>query len=190
MREGVRQAYTAIAEHPQEDPPFPTGRELAAALGYSPELLDELPGVAVEAFAGVSCVSLFAEVPRGASVLDLGCGAGLDTLIAARRVGRAGQVIGVDFSEAMLRRARQALAEAGATQVELRQGDAERLPLKDASVEIALVNGILNLNPARQEILCELARVLQPGGTAYLAELVLQEPLSEEERSRPASWFT
>jgi SAM-dependent methyltransferase len=189
LREQVRAAYSQIADDPQNHPPFPTGRALAENLGYPPELLDTLPVVAVEAFCGVSNVPLFADIPAGATVLDLGCGAGLDTLIAAGRVGAAGQVIGVDFSAAMLARAGQATAEAGVSNVELRPGEAERLLLADDQVDIALVNGLFNLNPARRQIFCELARVVRPGGAVYAAEIVLNAPLREAEQQAASNWF-
>ena len=106
--EAVRNAYSSAARQPEGTHPFPVGREFAASLGYPPGLLDSSPSVAVEAFAGVSNVAVFADIPEGANVLDLGCGAGLDALIAAGRVGARGRVLGVDFSEAMLTRARRA----------------------------------------------------------------------------------
>lgn len=111
LRDKVRLAYSAAAELPQEKHAFPVGRAFAESLGYPADLLDQLPAVASDAFAGVSNVSLFAELPSRATILDLGCGAGLDALIAARRVGLSGKVIAVDFSTAMLDRARQAVAE-------------------------------------------------------------------------------
>src|SRR5262249_33083620 len=154
---------SAIAEHPQENPPFPTGRALAEGLGYPSVLLDTLPAIAVEAFCGVSRTSLFADIPVGSAVLDLGCAAGLDTLIAARRAGPKGKVIGVDFSEAMLERAHRAVQEAGVTNVEICRADAENLPVENGRMDVALVNGLFNLNPARERIFCELARVVRPG---------------------------
>jgi SAM-dependent methyltransferase len=120
-------------------------------------VLDTLPPVSVEAFAGVSNLAVSADIPPEARVLDLGCGAGLDSLILARRVGATGRVVGIDFSGAMLLRARKAAAACGAVNVTFYQGDAERLPLDEASVDVALVNGIFNLNPGRAEIFRELA---------------------------------
>ena len=189
LREGVRKAYSAAAERPQDKHPFPVGRQFALSLGYPEEQLAHLPAVAVEAFSGVSNLSFLAEIPEGATVLDLGCGAGLDSLIAARRVGPAGKVIGFDFSPAMVARARQAAEEAGASNVEIQHADAEALPLEDASIDIALVNGIFNLNPARDAIMRELARVMRRGGSVYAAELVLKGPLSAEERVSETNWF-
>lgn len=190
LREGVRQAYTSIAERPSDEPPFPTGRALAEDLGYPPDLLDTLPDVSVEAFCGVSNVSIFAEIPEGAVVLDLGAGAGLDTLIAARRAGKNGKVIAVDFSEAMLARARHALSEARASNVETHLADAERLPVADAAVDVVIINGIFNLNPDRERIFRELARVVRPGGRIFAAELVLSGAFTHEQRADSTNWFS
>lgn len=189
VREGVRQAYSAIAKHPQEESPFLTGRALAEDLGYPTHLLDTLPVTAVDAFCGISNVSLFAEIPAEATVLDLGCGAGLDTLIAARRTGERGKVIAIDFSKEMLTRARQAIAEAQATNVETHLADAEQLPVGDSRIDIAIVNGIFNLNPYRDRIFSELVRVLRSGGAVYGAELVLTASLSTEDQQSEAKWF-
>ncbi len=189
LRQGVHRAYSAVAEHPQTEHPFPVGRQFAASLGYPPEWLANLPAFAVEAFAGVSNVAIFADIPQGATVLDLGCGAGLDSLIAARRVGPAGRVIGVDFSESMLARARQAAIEAGFDNTEFRYADAEALFVEDNSIDVALVNGIFNLNPAREAIFRELARVVRPGGAVYGAEIILREPLPPEEQASETNWF-
>jgi arsenite methyltransferase len=140
LREGVYQAYSAVAESPQAQHPFPNGRIFAESLGYPLAVLDEMPGEAVEAFAGVSDVSIFADIPAGVTVLDVGCGAGLDSLIAARRTGPGGRVIGLDFSAAMLARAAQAATAAGSgSHVEFQQADAEQMPIADASIDVALV---------------------------------------------------
>lgn len=189
LRGAVRAAYSAIAENPTGDVPFPTGRHLAEGVGYPADLLDTLPTDAVDAFAGVSAVPLFAEIPDDAIVLDLGCGAGMDTLIAARRA-RAGRVVGVDFSESMLSRARLAAGEARAGNVDLRLADAESIPLPDRSVDVAIVNGIFNLNLARDRIFAELGRVVRHGGRLFVAELILVSPLSVEELSGEQNWFT
>lgn len=153
------------------------------------DLLASLPPDCVEAFTGVSNVSMFAEMPNGAVVLDVGCGAGLDSLIAAKRTGPGGCVIGADFSVPMLARARRSAADAGVCNVILVQADAENLPLPDDCVEIALVNGIFNLNPARAAIFRELGRVVRPGGAVYSAELILREPLPQDQQHCEADWF-
>ena len=153
LRNAVHNAYSVAAERPTQKHAFPVGRLLAERLGYPADVLDTLPLAAVEAFAGVSNLAVSATIPAGAHVLDLGCGAGLDSLILAGRVGPTGQVVGIDFSEAMLTRARQAAtASAFDSIVTFRCGDAEQLPLDDASVDVALVNGIFNLNPDRKSV--------------------------------------
>lgn len=188
VREQVREAYSQAARDPGATHPFPVGRAFAESLGYPPELIERIPGTAVEAFTGVSNVSVFAALEPGMHVLDLGCGAGLDALLASCRVGSAGRVTGVDFSEPMLRRAVQAVREAGCENVLLCRAGAEQLPLPDHSVDVALVNGLFNLNPAREHIFRELARVLRLGGKVYAAELILSEPLPPE-RLTASDWF-
>jgi SAM-dependent methyltransferase len=189
LRTAVRNAYSAAAGRPSGKHAFPVGRCFAESIGYPADLLAELPSVAYDAFAGVSCVSMFADIPSGAKVLDLGCGAGLDSLIAGRRVGKRGRVFGIDFSEVMLARAKEAACEAGAGNVEFHQADAENLPFDDASFDVALVNGIFNLNPTRNAIISELARVVRPAGVVWVAELVLKGQLAPEAKVDEANWF-
>jgi arsenite methyltransferase len=189
LRGRVCEAYSAASNSPTEKHPFPVGRAFAESLGYPAALLDTLPPAAVEAFAGVSNVSMIAEIPEGATVLDLGCGAGLDSLIAARRAGRSGRVIGIDFSDTMLERARKAAREAAVSNASFEHADAEHLPLDDACIDVAIVNGIFNLNPAREFIFSELARVLRRGGVVYSAELILASPLPPNVLQTESDWF-
>jgi SAM-dependent methyltransferase len=189
LRTKVNEAYSAAATRPGQKHPFPIGRALAEDLGYPSEVLDNVPQPAVEAFAGVSNVSLFADLPAEATVLDLGCGAGMDSIVAARRVGPKGRVIGIDFSGPMLARAQAAKNLANLPQLRFEQGDAEYLPLSDASVDVVLANGIFNLNPKRKEILGELTRVLRPHGRAYVAELILTTPLPPGDHASESNWF-
>jgi arsenite methyltransferase len=189
LRAKVNGAYSAAATRPEQKHPFPIGRELAENLEYPSEVLDNVPYPSVEAFAGVSNVSLFAELPVGATVLDLGCGAGMDSIIAARRVGPTGRVTGIDFSEAMLARARAAKELVNLPYLQFQQGDAEYLPMADESIDVALVNGIFNLNPKRKEVFSELVRVLRPQGRAYVAELILTRPLPEGDHASESNWF-
>jgi arsenite methyltransferase len=189
LRDGVRRAYSEAARDPRREHPFPVGRAFAENLGYPAPVLDSLPPSAVEGFSGVSAVALAADIPEGATVLDLGCGAGVDSLLAARRVGPRGHVVGIDFSPPMLERARCAVREARGANVSPVRAAAEQLPLRTDSIAIALVNGIFNLNPARAAIFREIARVVAPGGAVYAAELILKEPLPECVRQDQASWF-
>lgn len=165
------------------------GREFAESLGYPRAVLDGLPSVAVEAFSGVSNVAILASLAEGSSVLDLGCGAGLDSLIASQRIGLRGRVVGIDFSLAMLERAKEAVRASRARNIGLVVASAERLPLAEGAIDVGLVNGIFNLNPARAAIFRELARVIAPRGVAFVAELILRESLPSEVRQDEASWF-
>jgi arsenite methyltransferase len=189
LRDGVRRAYSNAAEKPEDKHPFPVGAQFAENLGYPKELLASLPSGAADAFAGVSNVSVFANIPAGSIVLDLGCGAGLDSLIAARKAGPEGAVIGVDFSKNMLACARQAAIAANVTNIRFCQADGERLALAREQIDVALVNGIFNLNPKRDLILAELARVMRANGVVYAAELILKAPLPPEVQNSEADWF-
>lgn len=189
LREGTKRAYSDAAERPFDEHPFPIGAQFAESLGYSHELLSSLPSTSKEAFSGVSNVSIFADIPVGSVVLDLGCGAGLDSFTAARRTGTTGRVIGIDFSHNMLIRARKAATESKTKIVEFYQADGESLPIGRASIEIALVNGLFNLNPKREAIFHELARVIKDGGKLYAAELILKTHLPPEIKESKTDWF-
>lgn len=189
LRTRVRDAYSIAALEPERKHPFPVGRDFALGLGYPPDAIASTPSDAVEAFAGVSNVSIFARLNPGARVLDLGCGAGMDSLIASRRVGPEGFICGIDFSTQMLARARRAAVMADAGNVAFCSAAAEAIPLRAASIDVAIVNGIFNLNPRRREIFAELARVIRPGGEVYAAELILREPLRADEAAGDDNWF-
>lgn len=174
---------------PKAQHPFVIGRSLARNVGYPAHRLDQLPVTASASFAGVAAVACFAEIDTGATVLDLGCGAGLDSLLVAPRAGPTGQVIGVDFSADMVQRAQQNADKMGVVNVRYIRSDAERLPLAPGSMDTALINGIFNLNPARTAIFAELARVMRPGGAVYAAEIVLRHPLAPDVVAQETNWF-
>ena len=190
LREGVRFAYSAAATAPNDEHPFPIGSAFAYELGYPQDLLNRIPVESAEAFAGVSNVSLEAPLRNGLLVLDLGCGAGLDSLVAAERVGPNGHVVGIDFSGSMLNRASRAAKGYGHTNLAFVQASAEHVPLRDSCIDMALVNGIFNLNPFRRKIFDELFRVLRPSGHVFGAEVVLKSALPEQLRSGSANWFS
>lgn len=190
LRCGVRESYSGAATNPKGRHPFPVGDDFAVSLGYPRDLLAAIPARSRESFVGVANVSVFAELPVGAMVLDIGCGAGLDALIAARRVGANGQVTGLDFSPAMLALAEKSAAESGLTNLKFICAEAERLPLADHSTDIVMVNGIFNLNPDRAGVFREISRVIRPGGMVYAAELVLTGPLKKKRLRRVDDWFS
>lgn len=186
LRDRVRATYDTIAEAPADDHPFQIGRAVAERAGYPQEGLAAVPIETVQAFAGISCLPCFAEIGSQDHVLDLGCGAGLDSILAARR---AASVIGLDFSPAMLVRARTSAASVGLGNVEFRLGDAESIPLENDSIDVALVNGIFNLNKSRGRIFEELARVVRAGGHVFAAELVLKGPRPATTGDDEDDWF-
>ncbi|MEW6366982.1 MAG: methyltransferase domain-containing protein [Acidobacteriota bacterium] len=186
--DAVRRAYSRAAAQPDATHPFPLGRGFACSLGYPVELLSDCPPPCVDAFTGVSNVTMIADIPPGATVLDAGCGAGMDAWIAARAAGPLGRVIGVDFSQAMLTRARASLRDAYPLML-FCLAAADALPIAGASIDVAVTNGLFNLNPDRDAIFRELARVVRPGGVLHAAELILKEPLPATEPVDERAWF-
>ena len=186
LREQVRAVYSRVAAQPAARHPFTVGRGLAVRAGYPEEWLSKIPAPSVDSFAGVSCLPSFADPPADAQVLDLGCGAGLDSLLTAPKVR---SVIGIDFSEEMLNVARDSARAMAIANVEFRVGDAERIPVDPGSCDAAVVNGIFNLNQARSEIFRELARVVRLGGMIYAAELILKAPLPSGVEPSREDWF-
>jgi arsenite methyltransferase len=189
VQAAVRERYGAVATDPGRGFTFPVGRAFAAAVGYAPELLAALPADAVEAFAGVACPVPHAALQPGETVVDLGCGAGLDSLVAGLAVGPSGRVIGVDFAPEMVERARRAAQAAQMAQIDVRLVDGCALPLADATADAVVVNGIFNLNPDKAGLLREAWRVLRPGGRLVAAEITLTAPLPPEEGHSLDDWF-
>ncbi|MBC8281789.1 MAG: methyltransferase domain-containing protein [Chloroflexi bacterium] len=190
LLEKVREAYSNAADNLQESHPFPLGFDFAQSIGYPDDLLRSLPQSSVARFTGVSNVSIFADIPTGSTVLDLGCGGGTDSLIAAGKTGPNGRVYGVDFSQAMLSHSRAGADEAGASNAEFREAKGQQIPFPDDTFDVALINGIFNLNPNRDGIFQELARVVRPGGFLFCGEIILCEPMDEEERAGLSNWFS
>lgn len=190
LQAAVRERYAHVASEPEAGYAFRVGRAFAEALGYPVELLDSIPESALNAFTGVATPVLRAELQPGETVLDLGCGGGLDLALAARAVGPSGRAIGIDMAEPMVERAQNALTELGLTWAEARVGYAETLPLPDASIDCVLANGILNLSPDKSAVLREIARILKPGGRLVLAETTLRQSLPPETVRDLEGWFT
>ena len=186
--DAVRRMYTEVAREPEREFHFPTGRRACEFVGYPAEQLDLLPASAVESFAGVGYPFAAGAIRAGDVVLDIGSGSGTDALIAARLVGPAGRVIGLDLTEAMRDKLRANAVMVGVTNLEVLAGNAEAIPLPDASVDVVTTNGVLNLVPDKSRAIREIARVLRPGGRLQLADIVVQDLPSDSCRSHPELW--
>ena len=169
LRQRVRLMYRDVAVHPDRTFHFETGRPLAERLGYPPSELDAIPPGAIESFAGVGYFFDLADLRAAETVLDLGSGSGMDSLLAARAVGSAGWVVGIDLTEEQLAKATGLAAAAGLPQAEFRRGLIERLPVDDAIVDVVISNGVINLSPDKRAVFAEAARVLRPRGRLALA---------------------
>jgi arsenite methyltransferase len=188
LRAEIRKTYTDVSTQPDQEFIFPTGRRWARELGYPEPELSLVPDAAVESFAGVANHWALGRIEPGEVVLDLGCGAGTDLLIAAQMTGPDGRAIGVDMTATMLTRVRESAAEMGLTNVELHETLIEQLPLKDASVDVVISNGVLDLVPDKDAVMDEIDRVLRPGGRLQLADVVIHREVSEDARGRIDLW--
>ncbi|MCH7768546.1 MAG: methyltransferase domain-containing protein [Nitrospinae bacterium] len=168
--------------------PFPIGPESAKAVGYPEELVDSFPTEVTEAFAGVGNPFSLGPIKPGETVLDVGCGSGLDALIAARLVGPTGSVVGFDMVPEMVEKARQNVEAQGAKQVLVFRGLAENLPLADELCDVVISNGVINLLPEKRPLLLEIHRVLKPGGRFMVADMLLLKPLPPEALQDPDLW--
>jgi arsenite methyltransferase len=187
LKSEIKKTYASVSEQPETDFIFPTGRAWAEDLGY-PEELGNVPDAAVESFAGVANPWSMGRLAAGERVLDLGSGAGTDSLIAAQMVGSQGCVIGIDMTPAMLAKARAAAAEIGATNVEFVESEAEQLPFSDESFDVVISNGVIDLIPDKDTVFAELYRVLAPGGRIQIADVTIQNPVSAEGRRNIDLW--
>jgi SAM-dependent methyltransferase len=188
LKSEIRKTYARVSEQPDEDFIFPTGRAWAEDLDYPRELLARVPEIAAESFAGVANPFALGALEPGEAVLDVGSGAGTDSLVAAQMVGAEGRVTGIDMTPEMLAKARAAAAEMGATNVEFVEGEVERLPFADASFDVVISNGVIDLIPDKDAVFAEIERVLRPGGRIQVADVTIQNPVSEEGRRKIDLW--
>ena len=188
LRDEIRKTYTEVSTEQERDFIFPTGRAWARELGYPEPELGRVPDGTVESFAGVANHWLLGRVEPGAAVLDLGCGAGTDLLIAAQMSGRHGRVIGVDMTSSMLERAEASAREMGLDNVTLHESLIEALPLEDGSVDVVISNGVIDLVPDKDAVFDEIDRVLRPGGRMQLADVIIHTEVSEDARKRIDLW--
>jgi arsenite methyltransferase len=189
LRDEIQKTYTDVSTQPEQDFIFPTGRGWAEDLGYPQPELSNVPEASVQSFAGVANPHVLGRIEEGSTVLDLGCGAGTDLLIAAQMVGPEGHVIGVDMTPSMLKVAMASAREMGvADRVELHESLIESLPLPDAEVDVVISNGVIDLIPDKDAVFAEIDRVLKPGGRLQFADVVIHTEVSEDARKRIDLW--
>ena len=189
LRSEVSKIYARVAADPDGDFHFHRGPAYAADfLGYDPGELAALPAECTASFAGIANPHTIAPILPGETVLDIGCGAGTDLLLAARRVGPSGRAIGIDMTEPMRDRARSSASAAGLTNIEVHRADATAIPVQDATVDVVISNGVLNLVPEKEKGFEEIRRVLRPGGRLQLADIVLDVELGEDARRNIDLW--
>src|SRR5436190_12849538 len=187
LKSEIKKTYASVSDEPDKDFIFPTGRSWAEDLDYPPELAN-VPDGAAESFAGVANPWQLGRLSPGERVLDLGSGAGTDSLVAAQMVGEQGHVTGIDMTPAMLEKARLAAAEMGLANVEFVEGEAERLPFPDESFDVIISNGVIDLIPDKDAVFSELHRVLVPAGRLQIADVTIQHPVSAEGRRNIDLW--
>jgi len=191
LREAVREMYQRVAREPGGDFHFHRGPEYAArALGYDATALAALPARSTRSFAGVGNPHAVGRLQAGETVLDIGSGAGTDLLLAARGVGPEGRAIGVDVTDEMIEAARESARELGLRQVEVRKADLHELPIEDASVDVVISNGVVNLATDKRRAFSEIARVLRSGGRLQLADIAVRTPLDDAIRDNYELWAT
>jgi arsenite methyltransferase len=188
LREEIRKTYTEVSTDQEQEFIFPTGRGWATELGYPEPELSRVPDASVESFAGVANHWKLGRVEPGEVVLDLGCGAGTDLLIAAQMTGPEGRAIGVDMTASMLATAGASAEAMGLANVELHEALIESLPLEPASVDVVISNGVIDLVPDKDVVMDEIDRVLAPGGRLQIADVVIHNEVSEDARARIDLW--
>lgn len=189
LKSEVRLTYTQVAEDPAGDYHFHRGADYAAKhLGYDLAALKALPLAATEVFCGMGNPFKMGALERGATVIDIGSGGGMDCMLAAKQVGPSGTVVGIDMTDAMLERSSGAARAAGLVNIRFEKADMTRLPLADESVDVVISNGVINLAPDKEVVFAELFRVVKPGGRLQFADIIMKSDLSEDARNNIDLW--
>lgn len=188
LRRAIQDEYALVAAEPARGFHFHTGRPLAQILGYRDEWLEHIPQTSIESFAGTGNPFQLGPLAPGEQVVDVGCGAGIDSLIAAHMVAPTGAVIGVDMTPAMLAKANQSAEEADISNVEFRHGYGEALPVDDGWADVVISNGVLNLMPDKTRALQEMARALKPDGRLQIGDILVEKAVPESAKQQIDLW--
>ena len=190
VRQGIKEKYDRVAAAGSGGCfQYPTGKDGMDLQGYPPEVIRDFPPEVLAAFCGVGNPFSLGPLNPGDAVLDIGCGAGVDSLVAARLVGEGGRVTGIDVTDAMIERARANQARLGLKHVRFQVGEAEALPFPDATFDAIISNGVFNLTFNKEKALQETHRVLKPGGRLMLADMVLVAALPPDQAGKVENWF-
>jgi SAM-dependent methyltransferase len=188
LRRAIQDEYALVAQQPEHGFHFLVGRPLATLLGYEESWLEGIPEPTVASFAGTGNPFSVGGLQPGEHVVDVGCGGGIDSLIAAHMVGPSGRVIGIDMTAAMVRKARTSAAAGDLNNVEFREGFGEALPVEDGWADVVISNGVLNLMPDKDAALREMARVLKPGGRLQIGDILVQKPIPQDAKEDISLW--
>lgn len=188
LRQAIQHEYQVVADNPEHGFHFHVGRPLSRILGYSEEWLENIPERSIESFAGTGNPFSMGQLNTGENVLDLGSGAGIDSLVAANMVGPTGKVVGVDMTPAMINKARQSAQEAATGNVEFQEGYLEDIPIPDGWADVIISNGVFNLVPNKAGVLTEMYRALRPGGRLQLADILVEIPVPKEAQQVIELW--
>jgi arsenite methyltransferase len=188
LRHAIAEKYAQVATTPEIGFHFHTGRPLAMRLLYPAVAIDALPPATVDSFAGTGNPFLFGDLQREERVVDVGCGAGLDTLIAAQHVGPSGRVIAVDMTSEMRQKTTEGAAAMGLHNVDVREGFAESLPVEDGWADVVISNGVVNLCPDKRAVFREMFRVLSPGGRIQIGDILVHKEVPQSAKDDIALW--
>jgi arsenite methyltransferase len=188
LRAEIRDRFARLALAPQDEQTFLVGPASAKQLGYNGNDIDALPAAVTESFAGVGNPLALRPLRPGETVLDLGSGAGLDSILAARRVAPTGRVIGVDFARDMVEKARRNAGATGVANVHFHLAEIDALPMGDESVDVVISNGVFNLCLDKPKVLAEVFRVLRAGGRLQMADMLLEDTVTPEEVAQKGAW--
>lgn len=188
LEQKVKKMYSDVALNPNGEYHFEMGRRLAEKLGYEKNDLDNIPIPAIDSFAGVGYYFDLANLETGEQLLDLGSGSGMDVFVAALRVGSSGHVSGADMTHDQLEKAERLRKENNIENVSFHKTYIEKLPFADASFDVVISNGVINLCPDKEKVFAEVARVLKPKGRMAIADIVTEKQLPENVVCNSTLW--
>lgn len=188
IRNAIRNKYAEVSVSSEGKFQYPTGKDGANALGYDSAIIQSIDQKCIKSFCGVGNPFSLGKIRTGAAVLDFGCGAGFDLLVASRLVGESGLVCGVDLTEEMVEQAKVNLARAGIANIEIRKVDSENIPYADNTFDVVISNGVINLSPCKNICFREIYRVLKPGGEIQFADVVLENELPADIAGSLEAW--